>query len=193
MPAYDGQVVDRDVLMEKVWPDSFVEEGNLKVIVFKLRKALGEAGGGDQYIETVPRRGYRFAAKVLKVDETAGELALERRKTTHVLIEKAEIIDQGEELLSIGERSSRSASLRDLSPAWKIAGICALLLGAGIAILYSWSTTRTLPVSVRSIAVLPFKSLNTSDGDEYLGLGLADALITRLGQHIEPDVMHDTF
>lgn len=47
----DGQVVERDVLIEKVWPDSFVEEGNLKVTVFKLRKALGEAGGDDQYLE----------------------------------------------------------------------------------------------------------------------------------------------
>ena len=52
-----GHVVEKDVLMAKVWPDEVVEEGNLAQHVFMLRKALGE---NTNYIETVPRRGYRF-------------------------------------------------------------------------------------------------------------------------------------
>src|ERR1051325_2717563 len=55
-----GQVVKKEELMDRVWADSFVEEGNLKVTVSMLRKALTEHGGEGQYIETVPRRGYRF-------------------------------------------------------------------------------------------------------------------------------------
>jgi DNA-binding winged helix-turn-helix (wHTH) protein/tetratricopeptide (TPR) repeat protein len=60
----NGQLVMKDELMRQVWPDSFVEEANLTVNISALRKALGEAPGGQQYIETVPKRGYRFLAPV---------------------------------------------------------------------------------------------------------------------------------
>src|SRR4026208_2315513 len=57
-----GEVISKDGLMKKVWPDSFVEEGNLTQNISLLRKALGESPGGVQFIETVPRRGYRRGA-----------------------------------------------------------------------------------------------------------------------------------
>src|ERR1041384_6560338 len=56
-----GRVVSKEELMSRVWPDTFVEENNLTVNISALRKALGE--GGAKYIETVPRRGYRFVAE----------------------------------------------------------------------------------------------------------------------------------
>src|SRR5262249_44353609 len=59
-----GQVVAKDDLMKRVWPNTFVEEGNLTQNISLLRKALGESPGGVQFIETVPRRGYRFVADV---------------------------------------------------------------------------------------------------------------------------------
>src|ERR1051326_7475778 len=59
-----GHIVEKDELMRQVWPDSFVEEGNLTQNVSLLRKALGETSDGKPYIETVARRGYRFAASV---------------------------------------------------------------------------------------------------------------------------------
>ena len=59
-----GRVVDKSELMRLVWPDSFVEEANLSQTVFVLRKTLGEDDSGRQFIDTVPRRGYRFAAEV---------------------------------------------------------------------------------------------------------------------------------
>src|ERR1044071_6051838 len=57
-------VLTKEELMERVWPDAFVEEANLAVNISMLRKALGETPDGGQYIETLPRRGYRFAAQV---------------------------------------------------------------------------------------------------------------------------------
>ena len=57
---HGGQVVAKDDLMKRVWPNTFVEEGNLTQNISLLRKALGESPGGVQFIETVPRRGYRF-------------------------------------------------------------------------------------------------------------------------------------
>jgi DNA-binding winged helix-turn-helix (wHTH) protein len=58
------RVVDKAELMKLVWPDSFVEEANLSQTIFVLRKTLGEGPDGRPYIDTVPRRGYRFGAEV---------------------------------------------------------------------------------------------------------------------------------
>src|SRR3989454_1590344 len=59
-----GYIVEKDDLMRKVWPDTFVEEGNLTQNVSLLRKALGEKPSGPRFIETIARRGYRFVATV---------------------------------------------------------------------------------------------------------------------------------
>src|SRR5262245_10918724 len=59
-----GEIVDKDDLMKRVWPDSFVEDGNLTYNISMLRKALGERTGEHQYIVTVPGRGYQFVEKV---------------------------------------------------------------------------------------------------------------------------------
>src|SRR5215471_3011631 len=59
----NGDIVEKDELMQALWPDSFVEEANLTQNIYTLRKALG----GD-YIQTIPRRGYRFVADVTEAD-----------------------------------------------------------------------------------------------------------------------------
>jgi pimeloyl-ACP methyl ester carboxylesterase/DNA-binding winged helix-turn-helix (wHTH) protein len=68
-----GHVIGKEELMRKVWPDSFVEENNLAQNISMLRKALDEEGGGQKYIETVPKRGYRFAAEVREDAEAEDE------------------------------------------------------------------------------------------------------------------------
>jgi serine/threonine protein kinase/dipeptidyl aminopeptidase/acylaminoacyl peptidase len=65
-----GHLIDKDHLMKVVWPDIFVEEGNLTKNIFALRKVLGTADNGQEYIETVPKRGYRFAAPVMMAADT---------------------------------------------------------------------------------------------------------------------------
>src|ERR1044071_1227782 len=59
-----GQLVEKDELLQQVWPDTFVEESNLSQNIFTLRRALGDERAGPRYIETVARRGYRFVATV---------------------------------------------------------------------------------------------------------------------------------
>jgi DNA-binding winged helix-turn-helix (wHTH) protein/pimeloyl-ACP methyl ester carboxylesterase len=68
-----GHVLSKEELMEKVWPDSFVEENNLAQNISALRKALDEEGSGQKYIETVPKRGYRFVADVRESREDKDE------------------------------------------------------------------------------------------------------------------------
>ena len=64
-----GRLLEKGELMRRLWPDTFIEEANLTQQIFTLRKQLGEQPNGGAYIETVPRRGYRFAAEVEEVRE----------------------------------------------------------------------------------------------------------------------------
>lgn len=71
-----GRILKKDDLLETVWADSFVEEGNLKFTINQLRKVLGDDAHNPQYIETIPRRGYRFIAET-------EEILVENEKTTN--------------------------------------------------------------------------------------------------------------
>ena len=66
-----GAVVSKDALIEAAWPAQAIEESNLTVQIAALRKVLGEVPGGDRWIETMPRRGYRFIAPVVAEDANA--------------------------------------------------------------------------------------------------------------------------
>src|SRR6185436_16437546 len=67
-----GSLVEKDEMMRVVWRDAFVEEVGLARNISVLRKILGQGAGGQQFIETVPKRGYRFAAQVReRLDESA--------------------------------------------------------------------------------------------------------------------------
>ena len=147
----DGRLLRKEELLRRVWPDAVVEENNLTVTISALRKALGEGPTDRQYIETVPRRGYRFVADLREVADDANAEAA---------VSKA------------GEKG-RDRLL------WALAAALTSVLVAGSAL---WMhRARAAPLApVRSLAVLPFHSLTGPDG-EYLGLGMADALITRLG------------
>src|SRR5207253_5149657 len=64
-----GQLVDKDELMRRVWPDTVVEDANLSQQVFLLRKTLGEDPKDHRFIQTVPRRGFRFIAPVVRIED----------------------------------------------------------------------------------------------------------------------------
>jgi DNA-binding winged helix-turn-helix (wHTH) protein len=67
-----GHILEKDELLKRVWPDTFVEEGTLVQNISTLRKVLGEAPDGGAYIETIPRRGYRFAGAVCTAELEPG-------------------------------------------------------------------------------------------------------------------------
>lgn len=77
----NGHILEKEEMLKKIWPDTFVEEANLAVNVSSLRKALGEQKGKVQYIETIPRRGYRFNAEIKKyTDEMAEDASKANRE-----------------------------------------------------------------------------------------------------------------
>src|SRR5262250_1468279 len=62
-----GHLLEKEELLKKVWPDTFVEEANLASNISQLRKALGDGENGQRYIDTAPKRGYRFVASVREI------------------------------------------------------------------------------------------------------------------------------
>ena len=192
---HQGRLVEKDELMRTLWPESFVEESNLNHHVWSLRKTLGEGHNGQRYIETVPRRGYRFVAEVTEPPEADDEVVLEKHTLTRIVTEETEDREIGEP--EDAETRRRIAPLANLSVTprprisrLQLAVACLVFLGVGAILYYAWITreTRRAQAAVphrselRSIAVLPFKTIGAENDDSaYLGLGMTDALITRLG------------
>jgi DNA-binding winged helix-turn-helix (wHTH) protein/TolB-like protein/tetratricopeptide (TPR) repeat protein len=159
-----GAVVSKDEFMEKIWPDAFVEENSLNRNISELRKALSSGVEGAPYIETVPKRGYRFAAPV-EVLERAGmqspvDLPHTKKARSHEGLRRFIV--------------SRTAILL----------LAVVVCAAGVGVFFYRRAARVARAvepqsSVTSLAVLPFTSIDRGEGD-YLGLGMADALITKL-------------
>ncbi|HET9533311.1 MAG TPA: winged helix-turn-helix domain-containing protein, partial [Blastocatellia bacterium] len=180
------RVVEKEELIDHIWPDSFVEERNLAQNIFTLRKALGEAGA-DRYIETVPRRGYRFVAPVTPLSLDGPDLIVARQVRSELIIEEEEVSSEGD--AAPGPKALPATGWRGRLTRTQaaIAVILAstLLLALAFTIYLVLKGEPDSPQSVagiKSIAVLPFKPMPGSEAEEYLGLGMADALITKLSQ-----------
>lgn len=171
----DGHLFGKDELLKAVWPDSFVEEGNLTRNISTLRTALGEKPDEHRYIETVPKRGYRFVAPVRRINGGPAEADLAAMRNDDVA---------GPAEAAVAE-SSGHPEPRTINRSYLSVLIAAVVILATVGLLYSAYVRRTPPpheTEVRSLAVLPFKSLSTQADDAYLGLGLADTIITRVRQ-----------
>ena len=176
-----GHLVEKDELLKAVWHGSFVEEGNLSVTVSFLRKALNDDRGLHKYIETVSKRGYRFVADVRQVGEPESMLPQLRPAEPRVNEEKSKA---REPLSAVMLRPATVPPTRTFR--WTI---LAVALGFGALAILVWVVTHrgggTIQAqqeeAIRSLAVLPFQTLGAEPSDQYLGLGMADALITRLG------------
>src|SRR5262249_31049223 len=82
---HKGQVLTKETLLQAVWPDSFVEESSLSQNIFLLRRMLKEDGDDRTFIETIPRRGYRFVAEVASTTDM--ETVFQQRSETRIVIE----------------------------------------------------------------------------------------------------------
>ena len=89
---HHGEVLEKERLMEVLWPDSEVEESNLPLNISALRKALGESPNERRYIVTVPGRGYRFAAEVAVFDDESQDLILGRYTKSTLLVQDRETL-----------------------------------------------------------------------------------------------------
>jgi len=155
-----GRMVDKSDLMKAVWPDTFVEEGALTRNISMLRKALGDSGDEAVYIETIPKRGYRFVAPV----HSGGT---DPRKA-----DPAEALPVPPHWFAV----------------WAApAGV--LLLAAAVALVtYRVFERPAQPVSsnakpaLNRLAVLPFRNVESDPAQDYFADGMTQALVTGLAK-----------
>jgi TolB-like protein/DNA-binding winged helix-turn-helix (wHTH) protein/Tfp pilus assembly protein PilF len=152
-----GHIVEKDELLQKVWPGVFIEEGNLARHVFNIRQVLGDAPDGRNYIETIPKRGYRFVGAVKEESEPAD--------LSPVTTVEQQITARG--------NSRRTAWL------WALAAVLAVTAISVAARL--WMARTTAPRRVM-LAVLPFANLSGDAHQDYFADGLTEEMIAQLGQ-----------
>jgi TolB-like protein/DNA-binding winged helix-turn-helix (wHTH) protein/Tfp pilus assembly protein PilF len=170
------EIVTREELRERLWPgNTFVDyELALRKAVNRLREVLGDSAESPHFIETIPRRGYRFIGAITPPSSTPLEPVAPRSLSD---VGAVETVEQP----GAAPRSSRIAP-------WKVAGGLVL---AGAATLLLWSnfdklrsrifaTSRSL--EIRSIAVLPLENLSRDPGQDYFSDGITEALTTDLAQ-----------
>lgn len=171
-----GQIVEKKQIIEKIWPDTFVEEANLSRHIFNLRRILSE--NGERSIETVPKRGYRFIAPVrfhaATPEASGGALA-------QALAAKRPV--------EISHSSSATFSLRDArsntqSPStrqgifrWRMLLVAASVFLATGAI---FGLSRGFAPHRVSIALRPIQNLTGDSSKDYIAEGLTEELVTRI-------------
>ena len=162
-----GRVVSREELRQRLWPsDVYVDfDRSLNKSIARLRDTLSDSAEAPRYIETMPRRGYRFVAEVSTANGANGSGGIA------VSGEPAE----GDTTASDVANRQRSSSR------WRAWTMVALVL---LATLATWLTTRTpaTPRGERGIVVRPLRNLSGDPSQEYLSDGLSEALVTSLGK-----------
>jgi len=155
-----GHIVEKEELLEKVWPGVFIEEGNLARHIFNLRQLLGDTADGRKYIETIPKRGYRFVAGVREdAEQTASHTAASQPS----------------------EPAQTAGSLSQKRSLWLWPLALSVLAVAGILIArHFWPRNPSQQRAM--LAVLPFINLSGDAHEDYFADGLTEEMIAQLGQ-----------
>jgi DNA-binding winged helix-turn-helix (wHTH) protein len=171
---HPGRLVTREEIQQHLWPDGVVVEfeHSVNAAVKRLREALSDSAENPTFIETIPRRGYRFIAPLT-------EAAPSGPSTPPLTLASAETV-----------ASSQSSAFSDLPvtsrPASRhlrlvLGGVAVLaVLAAGLMLYQSRRATGTRQPAVKSLAVLPLKNLSGDPTQEYFADGMTEELIGRL-------------
>lgn len=163
-----GRLVEKSDIIEAIWPDSFVEEGSLTVNIHMLRKALGDDGHEPRFVETIAKRGYRFIADVQTIAEPA------------VLPEAIPPVPSptvGARALSLLDIRNRLSGISRSSI--RLAGLLIVILALTMFALRI-TQARSASLQIHSLLVLPFHNAMSGSPRDYVGIGLTDAIVSRL-------------
>ncbi|MGC2467431.1 MAG: winged helix-turn-helix domain-containing protein [Candidatus Acidiferrum sp.] len=172
-----NRLVTKEELLQAVWGDTFVEEGNLTQYISHLRKALDDNSEDTRLIVTIARKGYQFTA-----DVTVAEAADTARQAAVPVSTPESSLDNTQHVL---ERPAHEAAPKTPKH-WRNAGVLAASTVILAAVAYtSWRHFRpmTPPTSQKiMLAVLPFENLTGDPNKEYLADGLTEETISQLGR-----------
>ena len=171
------RVVTQDKILEALWPETYVNPEILRKYILEIRKTLGDRPDKPEFIETLPKRGYRFVAPV--IDELAAEPpeshTLEKAPALHAPEEK---IEPGTVSFTQGTFSKRMVRML------AIATLLALVMATAVGGYFRSATDKTNVQSLHntSIAVLPFADMSPGKDQEYFSDGLSEQLIHDLAK-----------
>jgi len=183
-----GKLLEREALMQAVWPDVTVEDANLTVAISQLRKALNQNGDAAEFIETIPRVGYRFVADTWEVIEEPAPLILEERTRSQPM---KPIADNGETngiSTAPPESQSKISLLPEQRPSLRthrslIVALALCLTIAAAAVAYRLvKSSSSATANISSVAVLPLKNLTGDPNAEYLSDGITESIISQLSK-----------
>lgn len=200
-----GHLVEKEELLNLVWADAFVEEANLARCIHTLRKALGEEHDKQQYIETVPKRGYRFVAEVRALTNgdarvtTPAKTEVESQEQAEAATENSNGAGAAYPIPEVRRNGTgaiaSSPSYPAVAPAplpaaprWRvIAAVFIIPLIVAVAVGAYWYVTRSRQTAtdktpINSLAVLPFVNVGANPETEYLSDGISESLINSLSQ-----------
>jgi TolB-like protein/DNA-binding winged helix-turn-helix (wHTH) protein/tetratricopeptide (TPR) repeat protein len=160
-----GELVTREEICQRLWSaDTFVDfDHSLGTAINKIREVLNDSAAGPRFVETLPRRGYRFIAEVVSVPESAQGVSPTAQ------LDSARDADE--------PKRKKATSHRLI---WATASILVIVIVIVISGLVTWRSFRHHPID--SIAVLPLASLSTDPSQQFLAYGVTDELTTNLAQ-----------
>ena len=161
------KALSKEDMMVSIWHDVFVEESNLAKQVSRLRKVL--TTNGTNYIETIPKHGYRFSADLRLTRPAIDQPVILEKRTVKRLT------------LAVENDAVETVRPRRTSSAFAVMTAVFLFALLGAVLWLSNSPASTSPREINSIAVLPLRPLISDESSKAIGLGLTDALITKIG------------
>jgi DNA-binding winged helix-turn-helix (wHTH) protein/TolB-like protein/tetratricopeptide (TPR) repeat protein len=180
-----GELLDKDSLMRALWPGLVVDENSLSQVVSGLRRALSDDPVASRYIQTVPRRGFRFVATVTTLPEPTATSTTDPVVTDESL--QRDSMPPSDVLAPLAPAAGAAIRPGEAHAPTRRRWLVMSLIGGAAASLGAaglWASRRALrsggagPPS--TLAVLPFKPLAAEARDELLEVGMADSLIARL-------------
>jgi TolB-like protein/DNA-binding winged helix-turn-helix (wHTH) protein/Flp pilus assembly protein TadD len=182
---HPGEVVTREELRSRVWADeSFGDfDQAVNIAIAKLRSALGDSAENPRFIETLPKRGYRFIADVSVVDADARPRRPESAPGDLSATEATEAKDRGDNSKDKlqGTGLAVAPKPRLWLTRWVIIALALVLILPILFVLLLRSRGR-VPAGIRSLAVLPLDNLSGDASQNYFADGMTDELITDLAQ-----------